>query len=341
MNLTLRHKILRLLSALICASAMWACGDSETFTIEGTVDGNATLNLRFIYLNNGTLVRGLTAARDGKFEYKGVATVPTIVDILDNDYRLLGRVYTVNGEHITCQLTRNAPNAIKVSGSGISERWASFLNANAEALSGKDANAVIERYVASNPSDLVSTLLMVTSYDASTDALRADSVMSMIDTEQRPAVLVGTFNALLQRLVAVNDTVAPISALNMRDSIVEFDPAARRWSLIVLSDDGSGRSDSIVDALRRLNRKSLRPRLQIADISLDRDTAAWHNSVRPDSASWTRLWVAGSLASPGIDRLGASRLPYFIVTDSTGRRLFSSPSVSKAEAFIDSLDNKK
>ena len=270
MNLTLRHKTLRLLSALICASALWACGDNETFTIEGTVDGNATLNLRFIYQNNGTLVRGLTAARDGKFEYKGVATVPTTVDILDNDYRLLGRVYTVNGEHITCELTRNAPNAIKVSGSEISERWASFLNDNADALAGKDANETIERYVASHPSDIVSTLLMVTAYDASSDAIRADSVMSLIDTDQRPGAIVGSFNALLQRLVAVNDTVAPISALNMRDSIVEFNPSARRWSLIVLSDDNSGRSDSIVDALRRLHRKALRPRLKITDNYIER-----------------------------------------------------------------------
>lgn len=340
MNLT-RHKILRLLSALICALALWSCGDSETFTIEGTVDGNATINLRFIYYNNGTLVRGLTAARDGKFEYKGVATVPTTVDILDNDYRLLGRLYTVNGEHITCELTRNAPNAIKVSGSDISERWASFVNDNAEALAGDDANAVIERYVAANPSDIVSTLLMITAYDASGDALRADSVMSLIDTDKRPATLVGSFNTLLQRLVAVNDTVAPISALNMRDSIVEFNPSDRRWSLIVLSDNSSGRSDSIVDALRRLHRKSLRQRLQIADISLDRDTASWHKSVSPDSASWPRLWVAASVASPGIDRLGVSRLPYFIVTDSTGCRLLSTPSIRRAETFIDSLDNKK
>lgn len=334
------HNVFRLLSALVCTAALAACGDNETFTVEGTVDGNATINLRFIYYNNGTLVRGLTAARDGKFEYKGVATEPTAVDILDNDYRLLGRLYTVNGEHITCELTRNAPNDIKVSGSDISERWARFLNSNAEALSGPDANASIERYVADNPSDIVSTLLMVTAYDASSDALRADSIMSLIDTDRRPGALVGSFNTMLQRLIAVNDTVAPIPALNMRDSIVDFDPAAKRWSLIVLSNDMSGRSDSIVEALKRLNRKALRPTLQIADISLDSDTAAWHKSVKPDSATWTRLWVAASLASPGIDRLGVNRLPYFIVTDSVGSQLLRTPSISRAEAFIDSLDKK-
>lgn len=337
------RNISRLIVALVFATAMWSCGDSDSFTIEGTVDGNATINLRFIYYTNGTLVRGLTAARDGKFEYKGVALSPCIVEILDNDYRPLGRVYVGNGDRIECQLTRNAPDRIKVSGNDISERWAGFLNSNADRLATSEKNSVIEDYVSKNPADIVSTLLMLTSYDASADAFRADSVMSAINPEVRPSILVESFNSLLQRLVSseATDTVAPISALNMRDSLISVDPSAKKLSLIVISDAGSGRSDSIVPALKRLYRKSSRPRLQLADIAVDKDTILWHQSVRPDSASWQQLWVAGSLASPGIDRLGVPALPYFIVTDSTGVQLLRTQSVKRAEAFVDSCINSK
>ncbi len=338
------HRLLRMMATIVCAIMFWSCGDSETFTIEGTVDGNATINLRFVYYTNGTLTKGVTAARDGKFEYKGVAPIPTIVEILDNDYRLIGELYVANGDRIECKLTRNAPNSIEVSGSDISERWARFLKANDEKLSSPSANAVIEDYVARNPSDIVSTLLMLTSYDASANALRADSVMSTINPDVRPGHLVDGFNTMLQRLVAstATEAVSPIPGINMRDSLVEINPADRPLTLIVISDNkGPGRSDSIVPALKRLGRKALRPSLQIADISVDRDTTAWHNSVRTDSASWKRIWVAGSLASPGIERLGVPQLPYFIVSDSTGSQLLRTPSVGRAEAFVDSCINSK
>ena len=339
----LNHKLSRILSSIVCSLLLWGCGDSESFTIEGTVEGNATLNLRFLYYTNNTLVRGLTAARDGKFEYKGVATSPTILEILDNDYRLMGRLYVVNGERIECHLTRNAPNAIKVSGSEISERWADFLNKNNEALSTAKANEIIEQYVSDNADDIVSTLLLLTSYDASSDALRADSIMSSLNPEVRPSTLVAGFNALLQRLVSDTATqpISPISCLNMRDSLVEVTASSRPLSLIVLSDNMSGRKDSIVPALKRLNSTSKRKTLQIIDVSLDKDTVSWHMSVRPDSAGWRQLWVAGSLASPGIERLGVPDVPYFIVTDSTGTQLLRTSSISRAEAFADSCITAK
>lgn len=335
------HKLLRRFVTFICAAILWSCGDSESFTIEGTVDGNATLNLRFIYYSNNTLVRGLTAARDGKFEYKGVAPTPTIVEILDNDYRPLGRLFVVNGDHIECSLTRNAPNAIKVSGSEVSERWADFLNDNAEGLNSPTANNVIEKYVSDHPDDIVSTLLMLTSYNASSNALKADSLMSSINPDVRPSTIVAGFNTLLQRLVSDSATepITGITCLNMKDSLVKVDPEARPLSLIILSDNASGRQDSIVSALKRLSGKSKKKSLQIIDISLDKDTVAWHKSVRPDSADWHQLWVAGSLASPGLERLGVPTVPYFIITDSTGVQLLRTVSIKRAEAYADSCIN--
>lgn len=339
----LKHKFLHLLSAVACLLSLAACGDNETFTIEGTVDGNATINLRFVYYSDNNLVRGLTAARDGKFEYKGSVSAPTIIEILDNDYRPLGRLFVANGDRIECHLTRNAPNDIKVSGSDISSRWAKFLNDNSSALATPHANDLVARYVSDNPDDIVSTLLMLTSYDASYDAMTADSLMATINPDVRPSALVDGFNSLLLRLVSESTTekIAPIPCLNMNDSLVDADAAASPWSLIVISDNSSGRADSITPALRRLDRKSMRPTLQLLDISVDRDTIAWHKSVRADSASWRTLWVAGSLASPGIDRLGVPSVPYFIVADSTGAQHLRTRSVHRAEQFIDSLHNAK
>lgn len=328
-------------AALLLTEAMAACGDSESFTVEGRLEDNATMNIRYIYYTNGVLNRGVTASRGGKFEFKGMSPTPTILEITDNDYRPLGRLYISNGNRIECTLTRGNPNAIKVSGSDVNSRWAGFLNENVDALKGTGRNRTVEQYVAAHPDDIVSTLLMLTVYDSSGNALRADSVMSSINQDKRPAILVEGYNSMLQRLVAqtATEAVVPIPYFSRRDSLVTFNPAARPWSLFVLSDEMSGRGDSIVPTLRRISRLKDGPRIQIVDISTDRDTVRWHRSTLSDSAVWKQGWVAGSLASSGIDRLGIPRLPYFIVIDSTGTQALRTGSASKTENFISGLSD--
>lgn len=334
---------MRPLVAVLISAAAAACGDSESFTIEGTVEGNPTMNLRFIYSSDRTVIKGLTAVRDGKFEYKGAVHDPSIIEILDNDYRPLGRLFVANGDRITCNLTRNNPNVLKVSGSDISERWANFLGDNAEAMSSSQSNATIERYVADNHDDIVSTLLMLTSYDSSRDAARTDSIMSSINPAVRPSYLVDGFNSMLMRLVSqsVDSIIAPIPFFNLRDSLLEFKPDSKRLSVIALTDTKSGRADSIVPALKRIHDRKKRRNLQLVEFSLDRDTLTWHRSVRPDSASWQQGWVAGSIASPGIERLAVPSIPYFIVVDSLGLQTLRTTSVNRLEAYVDSCLNRQ
>lgn len=323
---------------MVMALAVMSCGDSESFTVEGKIEDNATMNIRYIYYANGVLNRGITASRDGKFEIKGVAPVPTIVSITDNDYRPLGRLYIANGDRMECTLTRGNPYAIKVEGNDVNQRWAAFLNEHAEALKTNRVNASIESYIAAHPDDVVSTLLMLTAYDSSRNAIFADSLMSSINQEARPSSLVDSYNAMLQRLVSqtVAEPVKAIPYFNRRDSLVSFKPGSQ-WSMIVLSDEYSGRRDSIVPTLRRISKLKKADDIHIVDLSLDRDTVRWHKSTLNDSASWSQGWVAGSIASPGIDRLGIPRLPYFIVTDSVGEQILRTLSIAETEQYIKQL----
>ena len=327
------------LAAMVLALAATACGDSESFTVEGKIEDNATMNIRYIYYANGVLNRGITASRAGKFEFKGVSSTPTIVEITDNDYRPLGRLYLANGDRVECTLTRGNPYAIKVSGNDVCGRWADFLNDNADALKSRRANEVVEKYVGSHADDVVSTLLMLTSYDSSRNALHADSVMSSIGQDARPSSLVDGYNAMLQRLVtqSVSEPVVSIPYFNRRDALVAFTPDSRPWSMLVMSDEYSGRRDSIVPALRRIRRLKKDGELLIVDMSMDRDTVSWHKSTLNDSATWSQGWVAGSIASPGIDRLGVPSLPYVIIVDSTGVQALRTASIAEAEEYIKQL----
>lgn len=327
-----KHISLRVVAPLIMALLTAACGDDESFTVEGFVEEAPTMNIRYVYYAGGRLNQGLTAAKEGKFEIKGVAAAPTVLSVLDNEYRPLGRVYVSNGDRLELKVRRGRPYDLQVSGNETSERWASCVNSLADSLASPAANRVIERYVAAHTDDIVSTLLMMTSYDASADALRADSVMSSIDGSARPSSLADSFNAILQRLVAhsASDAVDGIDYMTLKDSLLTFNPYDHKWSLIVLSSEESGRSDSIGDALDRLPSK----RLHIIDLGLDREVETWRRAVRSDTVGWQRGWVAGSVAAPGLGSLGVPSLPYFIIVDATGRQALRTTALADVERFV-------
>jgi hypothetical protein len=319
---------------LICA----ACGNDEEFTIHGKIKGDESLNLRIVYYGKGALQTAITAANDGDFEFHGNANRPTIVEIYDNDYRIIGRLYTVNGETVECVLNRKDPNDIKLSGNTVNEEWAKFLAKNAEGLRlrGRIANRLIADYIKANPDNVLSTILLLTGYDASSNAMQADSLLTSISPKARPNDLLEGYGFMIQRLVTDNAVgkVMPIAYFVKGDSLRIFNPVRTPLSLIAISDSKSGRTDSILPALKRLHGMSSDTRLKIMDFSVDTDTLAWLRSVRQDSAKWTQGWLEGSIVSPGIDRLGIPRVPYFIVCDSSGKQLYRGASIVDAEKLL-------
>lgn len=339
MNQKTINLFFRLAFCIFTAFTATSCGDSESFTVEGTIEGNPTLNLRYLYYSNNALQQGITAAREGKFTFKGSSQTPTVIEITDNDYRLIGRIYAVNGNRIECRLDRNNPNNINTEGNDVGERWSRFLRDNAEALASPGANTIIERYIADRPDDVVSTLLLVTSYNSAGNAARVDSLLETIATEARPSTLTDGYNYLLQRLVAAEATseVRPIVYFNSRDSLETYNPSRSKYSLIAVRPSHFKVSDSITPELRSLAGKYKTRTLRIVDFSTETDTTVWKTEVRGDSASWSRGILVASVATPGIDRLGIPALPYFIVVDSTGTQHYRGQSVKAARADIERL----
>lgn len=321
---------------LIAAILLAACTDNEQFRVNGVIEGNPTLNLRVGYYAEGAYQTQITAAREGKFEFFGSSKQPTLVEVLDYEYRPLARLYATNGETFEIELDRDKPLDARITGNDITERWSKFLRDNQEALRGPadSANAVIAHYVAAHPSDIVSTLLMVTAYNAADDAAAADSVLSLIEPQARPSTLTESFNYMLQRLVTdeAADTIAPFRYADRADSSKIFDPADKALSLIAFATGGKFRDDSIVPSLAKI---AGRKNIQILEIDLE----PYANTLkgRSDTLDWQVGRIPGGLAGAGVEHLGIPSEPYFIVTDSAGAQLLRTPSPGKAKALILSL----
>lgn len=321
---------------IIAAILLTACTDNEQFRVNGVIEGNPTLNLRVGYYAEGAYQTQITAAREGKFEFFGSSKQPTLVEVLDYEYRPLARLYATNGETFEIELNRDKPLDARITGNDITERWSKFLRDNQDALKGPadSANAVIARYVASHPADIVSTLLMVTAYNAADDAAAADSVLSLIEPQARPSTLTESFNYMLQRLVTdeAADTIAPLRYADRADSAKIFDPADKALSLIAFATGGKFRDDSIgaVAGQNRRAQKHTDTRNRPRAICKYPQGALRH--ARLAGRAYT-----GGLAGAGVEHLGIPAEPYFIVTDSAGAQLLRTPSPGKAKALILSL----
>lgn len=336
MHKTILITLLTLLSAILPG-----CSGPDSFEVKGHVKGDATINLRALYYVDGALQSSIFPADRGSFAFKGRAPEGAVVEILDNDYRLLGRFYAVNGDEIDVTIDPKSPAAMKVEkGNEAAIRWAQWLNANAKILDGRNSkaiNALVAKYVKAHPQDIVSTLIVTTVYDASADPEGASKLLSSIAPEARPTALTDAFATLLTYAdtSAGKRRVSPLTLMAQGDTVTTFSPRKHRLSLLVFSDENSGRADSIVPALRRLRKAHTDKALGIIDISLDTDTLAWQSSTRNDTATWDAAWGMGGIASAALRPLAIPRLPYFIVTDSVGSQIYRGASISQALKKID------
>lgn len=327
-----------LLTALFClfSAILFGCSGPDSFEVKGHINGDVTINLRALYYVDGALQSSIFPADRGSFSFKGRAPEGAVVEILDNDYRLLGRFYAINGDEIYVTIDPKSSASLKVNeGSDVAVRWAQWLNANAKTLDSRNSkaiNALAAKYVKAHPQDIVSTLIVTTIYDASVDPEGASKLLSSIASEARPAAL----TEALATLLTYADTnagkrrVSPLTLMVQGDTVTTFSPRKHRLNLLAFSDENSGRADSIVPALRRLRNAHTEKALGIIDISLDADTLAWLSSTRNDTATWDAAWGAGGIASAALRPLAIPRLPYFIVTDSVGSQIYRGASISQA-----------
>lgn len=337
--MTKRLKKILLTISLLVSAVLTGCGGGDSFTISGIILGGGTQNLHICYMVEGTMVDALTVAVDGKFRYEGSVAQPTMVEIFSSGRKLIGRVYVKNGDAVEGEWDIDKYYAAKVDGNSESSEWAKFLRENADALDSKSpsaGNEVITQYIVSHPDNVVSTLLLITSYDATVNEAGADSLYSLIEPTARPDALVASYRQMLSAISSDKMTrrLIPLRLYAGEDSVISYNHVRQSYSLLCFT--GRDGRDSVVKVLQRLTDDYPQKRLRIVDISFAPDTAAWRNATRRDSASWDEAWTVGAATNKAIEYLSIPRTPYFIVADSTGTQLFRGSSISQAQALIDS-----
>lgn len=324
---------------MICLAAMVGCADNSKFTVTGHVAGDPSMNLYIRYYSNNKINTGVTAVNEGKFEFAGNAPEATLVEVMDNERRVIGRLYIANGDNATMEINRANPLLSRSASKKepVNERWSDVVNSNADALSHSgQANRFIEQYAAQHPDDMVSALMFVSLYDYCADPVHAYNVALGMPADIRPGHLFDSFFTQMS-LMGDSSVFAPIDSLRYRpyDSRepVNF-VAADGPALIAITNDRSSRADSVVPRLRKLAKNK---KLRILDLALVQDTGTWKRITRRDSATWIQGWAPGGIYARGIDRLGVPSLPYYIVTDARGHQRYRGADLTVASDSANAL----
>lgn len=338
--MTFMQRLAGLIATILLGVWICSCSGPTSFKITGELTDGANINLYVKYYGAHAVRNGVMAAREGKFEAEFSSPDPTIVEILDNEYNVLARMFVQNGDEVSVTIDRANPTASKVAGNEINQRWSDLINSNATLLSSgdsKDINSMIEDYITANPSDPVGALMFAEFYDLSSDPVHAMEVMEMIDMEARPAGVLDPYATIVSHFASPDSygIVQPIKYREAQsDSVLTFRASDKKVSLILLSNENSKRSDSIVPGLKKITKEFSPKHLQVIDFVLYADTNAFKRLTYRDSATWTQAWLPGGILGKGIEELAIPDMPYFIVTDSAGHQLYRGSSMQEASDKI-------
>ncbi len=316
-----------------------SCSDPTTFTVKGNIEGEGTQNMRAVYYDDGGINLLIVPVDNGKFEFEANLNAPTLIEFFSANKILMGRAYVEPGDDIKCNLYNNAPYKAQIKGNDVSERWSKFLNDNIEITASENSdkiNSLIVDYINKNNADVLSTILLITEYHTPENNEEASKLLLAIAPEARPHDLIESYEALLDRSfnIKASEKLTMISHYSSTDSLKTFVPNESSYTIITFSNKDTRNDGELADSLRMLRKSYHGKRLQVIDMSLDEDTTIWKKSVKNDSATWRQGWIVGTVSSPSIERLGVSRLPFYIVADSTGKQIYRGGSIENAISMV-------
>jgi len=313
------------------------CGSDDRFEVEGKFIGEAPASVRLLYYANGALQNVPTAVVDGKFRIQGKTKRPTIVEIFMPDKSRIATMVVDNGETLECEIMSGTSYGFTVKGNGLSESLSKWVADNRATLAeGNPAriNAAVAKYVEGNATDILSTVLLMSYYDSSSDLTGAVRLFDMIDPGARPLYLTEGFSEMLGRMITASSSrlTEPISYYVSRDSSRTLNLKEHPYTLIAITSQMLGR-DSIRGHLKEIGAKK---NIKVVELSVDNDSLLWRHSIAADSAQWEHGWLPGGVMS-GTGLLTVPRLPYFILSDTVGNQLLRTDGISEVVDRVKSI----
>lgn len=342
------HKIKILMLALMSLTLLSTagCSGAKEFRLDAASDDIGTQNITLVYATEGGYRVESVPAVDGQFSLTGTLSSPTFVEVYTGSGNLLGAFIVEGGDHIKARFSALNPENISIEGNDDAEMLTGFLAENRQLLEKNDfdgLNRAIDGFVRKNPKQFASTVLLTRYFTVEGYENEALELMQLIPDKYRGNGFTDGFGQLLNASLA-SDTLLldGVRAYSTGDTATIFSPRGAKLNLVMITDNDTRLGDSIRDMLSAIRAGSPdAAKVRVVDMGCDRDTLMWHTSLHalPDDypAGVTRLWLTAGMAAEGIAQAAPTAIPYFILTDSTGRLLYRGPSASATRAAYGNL----
>lgn len=305
------------LTAISCLLAAVACGGKKPYRIDGTVEGLGTQNVTAVYYDGTSLKEVTTNAVNSEFHIEGRAGQPVVIEIYDNQRHRIGCVAAKNGEEIKVKFKAGDAYFMESSGNRLSEELSEFLRKNAD-----DLNGAIEKRIASAPADELSVLLAGYYYDITADAMRADSILSLIDNATVTAnAMLRPKAEMAERMARTPEKAASFVLYASTDTMATFEPSTTTNTLYIFTDIHN-MPDSIIEYADSMARE-----WRVASIRLSVDSFGWHKDTRRFSRKVEHFWALGGVANGQLRDFNIPRVPYFIVADTAANQIYRGTSL--------------
>lgn len=99
----------KVFAAIMAALSLWACGGPESFKVEVDAPSVGTQEITVVYtLPDGNRAVVAVPALNGRFEFEGSSTEPSVIEMFTANKRLLGALIASNGDRLKVSRTDSA-----------------------------------------------------------------------------------------------------------------------------------------------------------------------------------------------------------------------------------------
>lgn len=334
MKLTIRIFI------ILLAIAATGCTKNE-FTIDFALPENVSLNVTASYYatgrHTGLQTEAVAPISHGKGLLKGMTRQPVLLYLTSGSAKQATVVYVERGSKIKATGNSNKMETWKFGGNKINEQWSEWRNTYAADIASGDSRKInndVAKYVYANPSNPLSTLLLLTSFSRKDDEGLFRTLWFKLQGEARDAKWINLVSRADQPTVELIQPGKLISMV-MRSATKGVDTirtASANASLFFFWTGGLSERKNYIDSLKKLVREYPDSSSRIiADVFMDADSMMWRSPMRTDSLTKVnRLWAPAGMADRQLMMLEVRQSPFFIVFSKDGNQRYRGSDISDA-----------
>lgn len=309
-----------------------SCVKNE-FTLDFSFSEKTNENFPLIYYasdpEKGWIVESVATIADGRGEFKGITRNPCIVYVFHGSQWPVTFLYADRGEKIRISGSASNPAEWSIDGNDINRGLTEWRLKNARILTDRrpglssrseEINKAVAEFVKKNPSDPVSTLLLLEYYDRDADSdgfLACYKLLKGEAAEARWRDVAARADVLAKPEATSFPKQLVLTGLNKKDTFT----LGEKPMLLYFAGLGDKDRKEAVGRLKELARQHPDSSARvIAHVIFEPDSMRRWLAARNDSLkNVAEEWVPLGLADERMRELGVVRTPYVIVTDKKGK----------------------